>query len=170
MITAAINVLIARPVRSAASLSGAQRLNRAADCVPCRSGGRQRHASATASSPRGMPARNNARQLHRLSSIPPTLGPMAVPTADTVPSKPIARPVRSLVTVSPTMPRAIAIMLAAPSPCRTRAAINAFSDGATAHTPQAKVNNSNPPSSRRRRPRRSPRRPALTMTAVIASR
>ena len=85
-------------------------------------------------------------------STPPSDGPSAVPIADTVPSRPIALPVRSFGTVSPTNAIVSAIMAAAPSPCSARAATSAPSVGAAPHSAEAAVNTAMPASSIRRRP------------------
>ena len=103
-------------------------------------------------------------------SKPPSEGPSAVPTADIVPSNPMALPVRCFGTVSPTSARVSAIMIAAPKPCAARAAISTVSVGAVAHSTEAAVNTASPPNMSRRRPNTSPSFPALTISVVIASR
>ncbi len=53
---------------------------------------------------------------------PPSAGPEAVPTAAVVPSRPMTRPRRSGATMSRARARGSAIITAAPTPCRARAA------------------------------------------------
>ena len=103
-------------------------------------------------------------------SAPPSDGPSAVPIADIVPSSPMALPVRSFATVSPTSAMARAIMIAAPRPCAARAATSSQSEGVAPHSAEAAVNRASPASSSRRRPRMSPSRPTLTISAVMARR
>ncbi|MCY1562163.1 hypothetical protein D9M68_995190 [compost metagenome] len=62
------------------------------------------------------------------------------------------------------------IMRAAPTPCATRAATSHHRSVAAPHSADASVKIAIPFSSSRRRPIRSPRRPALTTSAVIVSR
>ena len=64
-------------------------------------------------------------------------GPSVVPIADIVPSSPIALPVLSFGTVSPTRATVSAIMMAAPSPCAARAPMRNQSVGATPHRTEA---------------------------------
>ncbi|MNP23603.1 hypothetical protein D3C76_1163200 [compost metagenome] len=90
--------------------------------------------------------------------------------ADIVPSRPMALPVFSLGTVSPTRARLSASMIAAPNPCRARAPISHAREGDRPHKAEASVNTLIPTNSRRRRPMRSPRRPTLTIRLVMASR
>ena len=93
-------------------------------------------------------------------STPPSDGPSAVPTADIVPSSPIARPARSFGTDSPTSAIVNAIIMAAPKPWPARATISTHSEGAAAQASEATVNGAIPSSISRRRPNRSPSRPA----------
>ena len=132
--------------------------------------GRDRRARTKARMPSGTLTKNIARQLAPAISRPPSDGPRAVPSADIVPSNPMALPVRALGTVAPTIAMASAIMMAAPKPCAARAAISSPSVGAIAHRTEATVNKATPISSSRRRPTRSPRRPTLTISVVMASR
>ena len=101
---------------------------------------------------------------------PPSDGPSAVPIADIAPSSPIALPVFSFGTVSATKAIVSAIMIAAPSPCTARAAINIQSADAAPHTIEATVNRRSPASISRRRPTMSPSRPTLTISVVMASK
>ncbi|MNM92592.1 hypothetical protein D3C81_1049300 [compost metagenome] len=103
-------------------------------------------------------------------NTPPSDGPSAVPTADVVPSSPIARPARSFGTDSPTSAIVSAIIMAAPKPCPARAAISTHSEGAAAQANEARVNVAIPSSMSRRRPNKSPSRPADTTSVVTASR
>ena len=82
----------------------------------------------------------------------------------------MALPVLAFGTVSPTKAMVSAIMTAAPRPCAARAAISSQSVGATPHRTEATVNRTIPASSSRRRPVRSPSRPALTIRVVMARR
>ncbi|MNV47168.1 hypothetical protein D3C71_1390270 [compost metagenome] len=93
-----------------------------------------------------------------------------MPIADIVPSTPIALPVFSLGTAPLTSAMVSAIMMAAPTPCRARAAISNHRLGARAQRSEATVNSAMPISSNRRRPRRSPSRPTLTISAVMLSK
>ena len=93
-----------------------------------------------------------------------------MPIADMVPKSPMALPVRAWGTVSPTSATASAIMMAAPSPCATRAAISSHSVGATPPRTEAAVNSRSPASSSRRRPTMSPSLPTLTINVVMARR
>ena len=93
-----------------------------------------------------------------------------VPSADIVPSSPMALPVFAFGTVSPTKATVRAIMMAAPRPWAARAAISIRSVGARPHRSEATVNKTTPASSSRRRPMMSPSRPTLTISVVIASR
>lgn len=132
--------------------------------------GRCRRVSQSASTPRGTIERNMARQSSQAISRPPAEGPSAVPTADMLASQPMTLPARSLGTVSATRAMASAIMVAAPRPWTARAAIRASRDGDRAQKTDDRVNSSRPVRSSRRRPSRSPIRPATTTTAVMASR
>jgi len=82
----------------------------------------------------------------------------------------MALPVFPLATVSPANAMASAIMMAAPRPCVARAAISSETLGATPHRVEASVKRRIPASSSRRRPMMSPRRPAPTISVVMASR
>ncbi|MOA46366.1 hypothetical protein D3C78_1688700 [compost metagenome] len=93
-----------------------------------------------------------------------------MPIADIVPSRPIALPSFALGTASLTSAMVNAIMMAAPMPCRARAAISHPRPDETAHRTEAAVNTAIPINNKRRRPMMSPSRPALTISAVIASR
>ncbi len=135
-----------------------------------RSAGRWRYASSSVTTPSGTLTRNIARQPNPEISAPPSDGPSAVPIADIVPSSPIAPPVLSFGTVSPTNAMVRAIMTAAPSPCAALAPISSQSVGATPHSTEATVNREIPASSSRRRPVMSPSRPTLTIEVVIARR
>ncbi|MNG08255.1 hypothetical protein D3C84_916010 [compost metagenome] len=117
-----------------------------------------------------MLTRNKAGQPNPLINRPPKDGPRAVPTADSVASSPMALPVLSWATVSPTSARVNVIMMAAPRPCSARPATSSQSEGARPHTADAKVNRAIPVNSNLRRPIRSPKRPTLTISVVIASR
>ncbi|CUI38591.1 Uncharacterised protein [Achromobacter ruhlandii] len=111
-----------------------------------------------------------ARQPGPAISAPPSVGPSAVPTADMVPSSPMALPALSLGSRSPTNAIVSAIITAAPMPCATRAATNCPSVAARPQAADASVNTAMPASSKRRRPAMSPSRPAPTTHEVIASR
>jgi hypothetical protein len=87
-----------------------------------------------------------------------------------VPSSPITLPVFSLGTATLANAIVSAIMMAAPTPCTARAAINPPSHGDTPHNSDPAVNRPMPSSISRRRPITSPKRPALTITVVMASR
>ncbi|MDT4856514.1 hypothetical protein FQZ97_909070 [compost metagenome] len=132
--------------------------------------GRKRRTSSTARMPSGTLMRNMSCQPNPAIRAPPSDGPSAVPTADMVPSKPMALPARALGTESATDAIVRAIMIAAPKPCAVRAAISSPSVGARLHSAEATVNKAMPAISRRRRPIRSPSRPALTIRVVMASR
>ncbi|MNT91135.1 hypothetical protein D3C72_2321840 [compost metagenome] len=82
----------------------------------------------------------------------------------------MALPVCALGTMLPTKAMVSAIMTEAPRPCRARAATSSHKVGASAHRMEATANRAMPASSRRRRPIMSPRRPTLTISAVMASR
>ena len=82
----------------------------------------------------------------------------------------MALPVLALGTVLPTKAMVSAIMTEAPRPCTARAATSSHRVGARAHRMEAMANSAMPASSRRRRPSMSPRRPTLTIRAVMASR
>ncbi len=114
--------------------------------------------------------RKIARQPGPAISPPPSDGPSAVPMAETVPSSPMALPVLSFGTVSPTSATVSAIKTAAPRPCAARAAMSIPSVGATAHTAEAAVNSRMPASSTLRCPIMSPSRPPLTVMTVMARR
>jgi hypothetical protein len=114
--------------------------------------------------------RKIARQPSEAIRMPPSEGPSAVPIADMVPINPMARPVRSFGTVSPTIASASAIMTAAPRPCAALPASSSQSVGAMPHRSEASVNSTIPASSSRRRPMMSPSRPAPTIKLVMASR
>ena len=120
--------------------------------------------------PSGTLMRKIVRHPSPAISTPPSEGPSVVPIADIVPSSPIALPVFSFGTVSPTMATVSAIMIAAPSPCAARAAMRNQSVGAAPHSSDATVKIPMPPRSSRRRPTMSPRRPTLTIRVVMASR
>ena len=124
----------------------------------------------TPAMPSGTLTRKIARQPSPAIRMPPSDGPSAVPTADIVPSSPIALPVLAFGTISPTNAMLSAIMMAAPRPCTARAAISSHSVGATPHRTEASVNRAMPMSSSRRRPAMSPSRPTLTMSVVMARR
>ena len=64
--------------------------------------GRVRYARRKVSTPSGTLTRKIARQPKLEMRIPPSDGPRAVPTADIVPSSPMALPVFAFGTVSPT--------------------------------------------------------------------
>ena len=114
--------------------------------------------------------KNIARQPKPAISVPPNEGPSAVPTADIVPSSPIARPIFSVPSASPASAMVIDIMTAPPSPCARRAASSSHSCGANAQANEAAVNSAMPASSRRRRLRLSPKRPMPMMQVVTASK
>lgn len=135
-----------------------------------RSAGKVRRASRKFAIPSGTFTRNIIRQPAPAMSSPPIDGPSVVPIADIVPRSPIALPMRPFGTVSPTTATVSAIMIAAPSPCTARAATSTGSVGAAPQSSEATVKSAIPARSSRRRPTRSPRRPAPTMSAVIAMR
>ncbi|MNT13751.1 hypothetical protein D3C72_1487320 [compost metagenome] len=82
----------------------------------------------------------------------------------------MALPARFFGTASPANAMVSAISTAAPSPCTARAATRTQRPGAAPHRTDAAVNSASPASIRRRRPIRSPSRPAPTTAVVIASR
>ena len=82
----------------------------------------------------------------------------------------MALPVRSLGTVWPTKAIVSAIITAAPRPCAARAAISSGKVGARDAASEAALNSARPAMSSSRRPTRSPNRPTLTMSAVMAKR
>ncbi len=97
---------------------------------------------------------------------PPNDGPNVVPNADIVPNTPIVRPVRP----SGANDTVNAIITAAPTPCTALAPIKNPSEGAIPHNAEAAVNSPIPANKTRRRPNRSPTRPAPTIIVVIASK
>ncbi|MNI57071.1 hypothetical protein D3C73_1121110 [compost metagenome] len=108
-----------------------------------------------------------------LISKPPKVGPSAVPTADIVPSNPITLPVFSLGTASLANAIVNAIMTAAPKPWTARAPIKPIkppSQGDAPLSADPTVNRTMPTSIRRRRPIKSPKRPTLTISVVMASK
>src|ERR1700694_3524931 len=109
-----------------------------------------------------------ARQPSPAISMPPSDGPRAVPIADIAASSPMALPVFSFGTVSPTTAMLSAIRMSARRPCVARAAISSQSVGATPHRTEAAVNRMIPASSSRRRPAMSPSRPTLTIRGGLA--
>ncbi|MCY1554516.1 hypothetical protein D9M68_910910 [compost metagenome] len=84
--------------------------------VDAESGGRWRWAIARANRPSGTLIQNTAFQPQTPINRPPRVGPSAVPTADTVPSSPMALPAWCLGTRSLTRAMVSAIMVAAPRP------------------------------------------------------
>jgi hypothetical protein len=135
-----------------------------------RSAGRNRCAITRAAAPSGRLTRKIARQPIHAIRRPPSEGPSAVPTADIVPRSPIAAPVLSFATVSPTNAIVSASMTAAPRPCSARAATSIQSVGARPHRAEAAVNTMMPALSSLLRPATSPSRPTLTTSVVVAMR
>ena len=82
----------------------------------------------------------------------------------------MARPTRPRPALAPTAASASAIIRAAPAPWAVRAAISETRSSTLPHRVDAKVNRVIPASNRRRRPNRSPSRPALTTSDVTASK
>ncbi|MNS80513.1 hypothetical protein D3C72_1141940 [compost metagenome] len=140
------------------------------EVISWRSTGKKRHASPIAKTPKGRFNRKIPCQPTWAINTPPSVGPSEVPIADIVPSTPIALPIFSLGTAPLTSAMVSAIMVAAPMPCTARAAISNHRLGARAHRSEATVNSAMPISSNRRRPRRSPSRPTLTISAVMLSK
>jgi len=103
-------------------------------------------------------------------STPPNEGPSVVPIADIVPSKPMALPVCAFGTVSATNATVSANMIAAPRPCTALAATSQPSEGASPQASEARVKMTIPLNNKRLRPIKSPSRPTLTISVVIASR
>ncbi len=141
-------------------------------CGPsaCGSCGRKRAASRRAANPNGTATKKVDRHPSPAMSSPPSDGPRAVPMADMVPIRPMAPPIRSLGTVPATNARLSAIMIAAPAPWTALPPISQPRLGADPHRRDARVKRPIPASSSRRRPTRSPARPAPTIKAVIVSR
>ena len=127
-------------------------------------------ASPSASKPSGtctqkMPCQPNSGRIP-----PPSVGPSAVPSADTVPSSPMAWPTRASEAVSRISAMASVIRKAAPMPCNARAAISNLRLGASADSSAAPVKTISPASSIGFSPCRSPNRPAITTERVSAAR
>ena len=102
-----------------------------------RSAGRWRYASTEPATPSGTLTGRSLASRTRRSARRRATGRARCPTADMVPSRPIALPVLAFGTVSPTKAMVSAIMTAAPRPCTARAAISSQSVGATPHSTEA---------------------------------
>ena len=113
----------------------------------------------------GILTKNTPRQLRYSEKVPPTKGPSAVPMAAKPSTTPIARPWRAPVNVPETTAIDTGKMRAAPMPCTTRATISHVSFGAAPHTADSTPNRTSPLTMTRRRPKRSARRPAVTISA-----
>ncbi len=85
-------------------------------CPPVASDGNRARPTTRVMPPMAAMTAKTAGQPKPAINAPPSEGPSAVPTADTVPSSPIALPVRSFGTRSPTIAMVSAIMTAAPRP------------------------------------------------------
>ena len=79
---------------------------------------------------------------------------------------PIAQPRRSGGKAVLSTASAIGMIVAAPTPCTARAAINASAVGDSAHAADAAANNASPAANTRRRPNRSPSADAVNSSTA----
>jgi hypothetical protein len=110
-----------------------------------------------------------ARQLTCSVSSPPTTGPIASASAETPAHVPIARPRSAGGKALVTIESVAGIMKAAPIPCTARLITSQASFGAKPAVADESANTLTPKKKARRRPKMSPRRPAVTSSTAIAS-
>ncbi len=125
-----------------------------------RDSGTMRTASSAVAIPTGTFTKKIQRQETYSVRIPPSSMPTAPPPTAIVAHTPMAR-VRSRpsANVVVTIESAAGETSAAPRPCRARAAMRTFADGARPSSTDAAVNTTTPARKRRRRPNRSAARP-----------
>ena len=104
------------------------------------------------------------------TSNPPSTGPASVATPATEPHTEIGTPRFSGGNSLVTNDSVCGVINAAPSPCRVRAAISSPADCASPLHADAMVNATNPATSTRLGPYRSPSRPVISSGTVFASR
>ena len=137
--------------------------------VPSRLSGTSTATSAVAATAIGTPMTKMARQSKRSISTPPPKGPIAAPTATAAAQVPSARPRWSRGNVATTMAKELGVMMAAPMPCTTRAAMSHPTSGAAAHAADPAANTPAPARNTRRAPSASVSRPAGTSSAAKPS-
>ena len=131
--------------------------------------GTWRSARNTTTTPIGRLIRKIARQLETSTSQPPSRGPIAA-AIDTNPvHAPIARARSSGTKAASMIARLPGVSSAPPTPCSARAAISTPTDGATAHSAEATVNQAMPITNTRRRPMRSPSAPPNRISEASVS-
>ena len=101
--------------------------------------------------------------------IPPTSGPIASAIADVPAQIPIAIPRCRGGNVAVMMPSVAGFMIAAPTPCTTRAPIRKLALGASPQASEAPVKIARPTMKRRRRPKRSASLPPVSRKAPNVS-
>jgi hypothetical protein len=126
-------------------------------------------ARRTANAASGALRRKSHRHDSAVATKPATSGPTAEPIAPVALQMPIAVPRRSGGNASLTIDSEVAVTNAAPSPCTARAAINTPVPGARPAISEPTANTAAPMVITRRRPNRSPSRPAATSGAASAS-
>ena len=111
--------------------------------------------TTTAATPISGLTQKMLRQPNSSVSTPPTVGPMANPTAAMPVQLPMALALAAgSVKAAPTSASEATLTMAAPVPCRPREMFSTISDGAMPHPIEAAQNRTMPPTYARRRPRR----------------
>ncbi len=120
----------------------------------------------TSAMPNGMLIKNTACQLNASTSSPPRLGPTAAAAAPAALSSEIDMTRRSAGVSSRSTDSDAGTMTAAPTPWIALAAMSSGSVGESAHSSEATVNSTMPPSRIRLRPNVSARRPVGASNAA----
>jgi len=138
---------------------------------PCaRASGSASGAASAAAAANGAISRNTQRQPSTPFTRPPIIRPLTIPTLAVAAISDSAR-VRSRPGGNrlPISASAAGIAAAEPNPCAIRAATSTPSEGASPAASAAAANRTMPAISIRRRPHRSPRRPAISSVPPKAS-
>src|SRR4051794_24113460 len=102
----------------------------------------------------------------KLTSRPPSGGPMAAPTPPSAAHAPMTAERRSTGKRGRTSPSDVGVSAAAPAAWTTRAATSSSADGASAHSAEPRVKTASPARNTRSRPTRSPSLPNGTSSAA----
>src|SRR5215472_1411030 len=114
--------------------------------------------------------RNTSRHVAASTSQPPRNGPTAVHTPPKPDQAPTARLRSSCAMVDDSTARLEGTSSAPATPCTARARISAVVVGARPHASDARLNPARPRTSTRRRPKRSPSEPPITIRDPSVSR
>ena len=124
--------------------------------------GTSRQASTKPKIPTGMLMKKIHSQPRPPTSSPPRIGPTRVATPAVAPHSAIARPRRSAGKIRVMIAIVCGVIIAAPSPCTTRARISQPIVVVSPHPKDASVNTVSPRRYSRLGPNRSPSRPVIS--------